>query len=415
MLSAINFRSMADRCMLIFGAGKIGRSFIGQLFGRAGYSIVFVERDEYLVKLLNLRNSYPVIIKGPDGTERMVIGNVRAIHSLDRDAVQEAVVAAEIIAISVGKNALPSVAQNLAPGIMKRVQQREGAAVDVILAENMRSADLFFREKLRELLPPGFPLEEQVGLVETSIGKMVPIMTAGELEKDPLAVFAEPYNTLILNKLGFRGKIPDVEGLSLKENMKAWVDRKAFIHNLGHASAAYCGYLRSPQSTFMYQVLEDPLVSHFTKKVMLESSRLLVAAYPDEFTMETLEEHIDDLLSRFRNRNLRDTLFRVGCDLTRKLGADDRFMGAIRMALHFNEPYGTILDSMAMGFFFKARDEAGRMWPQDVDFHRSLEEDPLRLLQRVCGLDPGSDATLIGMIKQKLMEIKGGTCPCQEP
>jgi mannitol-1-phosphate 5-dehydrogenase len=43
-------------------------------------------------------------------------------------------------------------------------------------------------------------LDEYVGLIETSIGKMVPIMPEKELERDPLMVYAEPYNTLIVDR-----------------------------------------------------------------------------------------------------------------------------------------------------------------------------------------------------------------------
>ncbi|NJK84846.1 MAG: hypothetical protein HC906_01560 [Bacteroidales bacterium] len=85
-----------------------------------------------------------------------------------------------------------------------------------------------------------------MGLVETSIGKMVPIMTSKDIEEDLLQVFAEPYNTLILDKNGFKNPIPDIRGLAPKVNMKAWVDRKSFIHNLGHAVAAYIGKLFCP-------------------------------------------------------------------------------------------------------------------------------------------------------------------------
>ena len=38
-------RFMAERNIVIFGAGKIGRSFIGQLFSKAGYGLVFVDMD----------------------------------------------------------------------------------------------------------------------------------------------------------------------------------------------------------------------------------------------------------------------------------------------------------------------------------------------------------------------------------
>ena len=63
-------------------------------------------------------------------------------------------------------------------------------------------------EELGRYLPHDYPLNELVGLVETSIGKMVPIMSQKDLEEDPLQVFAEPYNTLIVSKKGFKNPIP---------------------------------------------------------------------------------------------------------------------------------------------------------------------------------------------------------------
>ena len=397
---------MAEQNILIFGAGKIGRSFIGQLFGRAGYRVVFVDMDKPLVDELNRRRKYPVVIKGPDKEKRWVINHVRAIHALEVPEVIEAIRMADIMAISVGKNALPAVAGVVAEGLLGREKTRPGVILDIILAENMRSADLFLRDKLRDLLPVSYPLDHLVGLVETSIGKMVPIMTAKDLEADPLQVFAEPYNTLILDRMGFRGEIPDIPGFALKENMKAWVDRKAFIHNLGHATAAYCGHLKYPDATYMYEVLEDPEVLHFTREVMWESAVVLMALYPGEFTPEDLSDHIDDLLSRFRNRNLGDTVFRVGCDLNRKLGSDDRFMGIIRSALEHRQSHDRIIQAMAMGFLFSATDEKGQVFPEDAVFHQEFRKDPDRVLDKVCGLRAPRDQQLISRLKLLIEKAK---------
>lgn len=397
---------MAEKSILIFGAGKIGRSFIGQLFGRAGYHIIFVDMDHSLVRELNIRGTYPVIIKGPDSEERMMIENVRAIHALERNAIIQAISRVSIMAISVGKNALPTIAPIVAETLLIREKDGPGRKLDIILAENMRSADLFFRDRLRENLPPTYPLDDQIGLVETSIGKMVPIMTASELEKDPLQVFAEPYNTLILDKKGFRGDIPFIKELALKENMKAWVDRKAFIHNLGHATAAYYGYLKIPQAIFMYEVLAHKEVYGFTKRVMQEAAQILRAVYPDEFTMESLSAHIEDLLTRFQNRNLRDTLFRVGSDLHRKLGRDDRFMGIIRMAVRTHLPYDMILEAMTMGFLFRAGNEQGTMLPQDIEFHSACNKNPDQMLKDVCGLNDSIYGTVMEQLKQNLNTLR---------
>ena len=391
-----------ERSIVIFGAGKIGRSFIGQLFGKADYRVVFVDMDQSLVKGLNLHGSYSVIIKGPQGEEQVTVKKVSAIHALETDAVIESICNADILAISVGKNALSNVADAIAAGLLEREHRSPGRILDIILAENMRSADSFFRKKLSEKLPNSYPLEKQVGLVETSIGKMVPIMTSGDLEEDPLQVFAEPYNTLILDKKGFKGEIPPIREFALKENMRAWVDRKAFIHNLGHATAAYSGYLKFPEATYMYEVLADTQIYNYSRKVMEESARILRKAYPGEFTQDDLSQHIEDLLQRFQNSNLGDTIFRVGCDLHRKLGKDDRFMGVISLAKELHLPYNLILEALSKGFLFEGKDEFGRMLKDDIEFHKNWAKNPNTVLEQVCGFQ---DKKEIELIRQMIFNL----------
>jgi mannitol-1-phosphate 5-dehydrogenase len=110
------------------------------------------------------------------------------------------------------------------------------------LQKIIRNADIYITNELSKFLPVEFPLDSMLGLVETSSGKMVPVMTQKDLEEDSLLLFAEPYNSLILAKKGFKNPIPEIRNLAPKENIKAWVDRKLFIHNLGHAASAYLGY-----------------------------------------------------------------------------------------------------------------------------------------------------------------------------
>lgn len=385
---------MANKSILIFGAGKIGRIFIGQLFGLSGYEVIFSDVDLEIVHALNQRKSYPVVIKGVQ-EETLIIPNVRAISGLDKAQVVQEVSKASILAVSVGKNALEKVIPVIAEGLKLRFQINPDNPLDIIIAENMRSASEFIHKKLLDNIPKEYPIDKLVGLVETSIGKMVPIMQQSDLEKDPLMVFAESYNSLILDKNGFKGDIPDVKGLSPKENIKAWVDRKAFIHNMGHATAAYFGYYKHPQATFIYEVLEDSEVHAFAKAVMLQGAHVLKAVYPDDFSLEDLEAHVEDLLFRFRNKALRDTIFRIGQDVPRKLGPDDRFVGIIRLAISQGMDYGKFLEAMSYAFFFQATDENGFKSKQDEWFDQTLINGLQYTLEKVCGFDPVKDQLLI--------------------
>jgi len=388
-----------DHKIVIFGAGKIGRSFIGQLFGRSGYKLVFIDADPIVVERLNNKKSYRIIIKG-EQEEEIVISDLVAIQSADVTKAAEAVSSAGVLAISVGKNAIEKVIPVIASGLELRYKRNPASPLDIILAENMRSAAEFVRSELIRDLPQDFPVDTFVGLIETSIGKMVPIMPLAELEKDPLVIFAEPYNTLILDAKGFKNPIPKVKGLAPQRNIKAWVDRKAFIHNLGHATAAYYGNYLYPEAVYMYEVLAHTEVESFTREVMLQSADILRYAYPDDFTFSDLEDHINDLIFRFRNRALLDTVFRVGQDLTRKLGADDRFMGAIKLAMRYQMPYDKIVKAMSFGFVFNGKDENGKNYPPDIKFLRLIRNEFDLALKNLLYFNPVKDSQVIGQLKE---------------
>lgn len=358
--------------MLLFGAGKIGRSFIGQLFACGGYEVVFVDINQQVVDALNERKSYKVIIKST--VESVIkVENVRAIIASDSMAVTNEIATADIVAVSIGQNGLPQAIKLLAEGLLLRQKTHNYSALDIIIAENMANAANYFKTELEKILPHNYPIDDNVGLIETSIGKMVPIMRQKDYEADILQVFAEEYNTLILDKMAFKNSIPNIKGLEPKENMKAWVDRKLFIHNLGHATTAYLGYRHNQKFIYLYEVLDVPQINEAVKLTMQEAANLLVKKYPNEFTTTDLYSHIDDLIRRFQNRALGDTIYRVGCDLKRKLGPNDRLVGAIKLGIQLNMPYNKILEAYIAGCGFKATDEQGNRTKDDIDFSLKYE------------------------------------------
>jgi mannitol-1-phosphate 5-dehydrogenase len=381
-----------NRKIVVFGAGKIGRSFIGQLFSRSGYEVVFVDINKKLIRDLNLKKQYNVVIKDNTGEQALIITNVRGVSFSDSEKVVHELADADIAAFSVGQQGLPATIPVIARALVLRRKLYGDFPLDFIIAENMRNSDKYIVEKLGEYLPPDYPLNDLAGMVETSIGKMVPIMSQKDLENDPLQVFAEPYNTLIVAKKGFRNAIPDVKNLDPKENIKAWVDRKLFIHNLGHVTAAYLGFRKHPEANYVYEVLDDPEIFEITRNTMLQSAGILMALYPGEFTNAQLEAHIDDLLHRFRNKTLGDTIFRVGCDLYRKLSPEDRIVAPIKAAIAFNKPYDLIMKALISAISFRAIDENGNYLPSDEAFFREAESGVNHIIKNVCKLNHSGDS-----------------------
>ena len=388
--------------LLLFGAGKIGRSFIGPLFGNAGYELVFADIDQGIVGLLNDASSYRVIIRDSNHPERekeCIVENVSALHLSDTEGVINQMVEADMIAVSVGKRGLISLPELLARGLNKRYAVRKVDPVDMILAENVRDAARLLRKGLEPYMPD-VPVKEFVGLVETSIGKMVPIMTEEQIRKDPLSLIAEPYNTLILDRQGFLNEVPNVKELAPKMNMKAWVDRKIFIHNMGHATLAYQAYFLDSAIKYTWEALSNSQLRDVTRKTMLQSADILLEKHPDEFTLEQLIEHTDDLLERFSNRALGDTIFRVGCDLSRKLSADDRLMIPIVSGIKTGKEFSLILEAWVKGCYFNARDGQGKIHPEDESFRNRYAEDPVTILRDHCKLDRRDHALIFEGVKK---------------
>jgi mannitol-1-phosphate 5-dehydrogenase len=399
--------------LIQFGAGNIGRSFIGALFSQAGWEVVFVDVDPRIVSLLNEKRYYRVLIKrdGRDDEERL-IGPVRAVDGRDGDLVVRELAGADLAATSVGKGALPRLLPVIGQGLRKRWALKPERPLDIIIAENARHAPELFRTILGTELGPEYPLEKLVGMVETSIGKMVPLMRPEDLAADPLLLFAEEYETLIVDRQGFRGPLPDIPALYPVDAIAAYVDRKLFIHNLGHAAAAYLGYRADPEKKLLCEVLELPGVAEGTRDAMEEAADALVLEYPAAYSRPDLSGHIADLLLRFRNRALGDTVYRVGRDLQRKLGRDDRLLGAMLLCARHQRPFGAIAAVFRSALEFAALDENGTLFPEDARFRSVFSPDakgvfPLRkVLESICGLDSALEPD------RKIFEVLGEEGHC---
>ncbi len=386
------------------GAGKIGRSFIAQVFNKAGYRIVFADIDPCLINAINDEGEYKVVYKSNDLTETYTVTDISAIEFNETAAVIEAIINADSISVSVGKNSLLKLAGLLGEGISRRYAIRKDSPVDIILAENIRDAsDLLYDEISRFV--KDVPIERYVGFVETSIGKMVPLMTQEQLQEDPLAIYTEPYNQLILDKNAFRGPIPQIPDLFPKENMKAWVDRRMFIHNLGHATLAYQSHFHYPEISLTWEALEIEKLKDVTRRTMQQSAQILMRLYPGEFSPVGLGKHIADLLNRFANRALGDTIYRVGRDLPRKLGPDDRFIVPMLNAVKLGCDFNLILEAWTRGCYFNAVNEDGRMFQEDRKFKEKFTEDPVKILTSHCKLKPGKDREIFARLQVLLEEV----------
>ena len=315
---------------VMYGAGNIGRGFIGMLFSQSGYEVTFVDVAEIVVNTLNRDHVYPVRIVSSEGYEDIEVQNVSAVNGNDMEAVADEIACCDIMATAVGVNVLKFIIPNLTAGIRKRMQ-KDGGPLNIIICENLMDANKVLESMLKEQMTEeeiGW-FDENVGLVEASIGRMVPVQTEQMKDGNPLRVCVEKYGFLPVDRAGFRGEIPQIQNMIPFEPFDFYIRRKLFVHNMGHAVCAYLGLYT--HRDYIFEAIEDPCIQNIVQNAMLESVLALSRAYG--VSIEPLIRHFQDLLARFKNRALKDTCSRVGGDPKRKLSRTDRLIGASLLCL----------------------------------------------------------------------------------
>ncbi len=308
---------------VIFGAGNIGRGFIGALFSQAGLNVTFIDVAKHVIERMNADHQYPLHIVGGKEEKIIDIKNVCAVDGNDREAAVKALLEADICATCVGAKAIKFILPNFVAGVKARFAEGK-APLNLLICENLMDADEYIRELLSEQLT-----EEEmatVGLVETSVGRMVPVPKPTGENDNPLKIAVEEYGVLPVDRAAFKGEVPEIKNMVPFSPFHYYIERKLFIHNMGHAICAYLGNMLGHE--YICDSIVDPTVRLLVHNAMLESCDTLASKYGTP--IRPLLDHASDLIRRFHNRELGDTCARVGGDIPRKLANSDRLTGAAK-------------------------------------------------------------------------------------
>ena len=362
---------------VMYGGGNIGRGFIGALMSGAGYEVTFIDVAEPVVRELQEKRCYPLRFVSNEGHEDLLVRNVTAVNGNDTEAASDVIARCELMATAVGARILKFIVPNIVAGLRKR-WAAGGAPLNIIICENLNDANKVVERMIKEQLSPAEQerFDAEVGLVEASIGRMVPVQTDEMKDGEPLRVCVEKYGFLPVDKAAFKGTVPEIPGMVPFEPFDFFVKRKLFIHNMGHATTAYLGGLKGVE--YIFEAIDDPEIRTVAQNAMLESALALSRRY--HVDLAGIQLHITDLLGRFTNAALKDTCARVGGDPARKLSPADRLIGSATLALEEGITPAYIAVGAAAGVK-RYLDEAGR--PQ-------LREEAVEVLSTVSALEPDS-------------------------
>jgi mannitol-1-phosphate 5-dehydrogenase len=370
-----------------FGAGNIGRGFMGQLFWEAGYKTYFIEYDKELVAMLNKAGRYPLRLLDAYSKKEinLTIDNIEAVSTEETERAAEIFAGADIAGTAVGERALEAIAPIVAAGIRKRMSGPRGP-LDIYMCENMYPAGDTLKNYVFEFLSGEERewAEQNIGFVSTSVARMVPAPDKRFENEGPLFVVADSYHKLPYDLPARRAPEPPIEGLKGVSNFKAEVERKLYTHNLGHAAMGYIGYLKG--YTYVHEPFEDDFLRPIFDGALEETAGALVKMYPKDIDPEEHREIREDVNVRFGNPMLMDSLTRVARDPLRKLGKSDRLVGSAKLCLDYGIFPEYIAYICGAAFCYDYPEDPKAVELQEIIRAKGIEA----AVNEVSGVDPAS-------------------------
>jgi mannitol-1-phosphate 5-dehydrogenase len=355
-----------------FGAGNIGRGFVGLVLHNAGYEVVFADVNAELIDALAATPSYLVREVGA-GASTSTVDNYRALNSATnlKEVIAE-IATANVVTTAVGPNILRFVAPAIAAGIAERDAGLPPLAV--MACENaINATDILKAEVLLKLDDPADA--QRAAFANTAVDRIVP----GQPDGNGLDVTVEAFFEWAIESGPFGDTVPVIPEAHFVDDLAPYIERKLFTVNTGHATAGYHGFVAGASS--LAEALAIPSVAAEVRAVLEETKALLVAKH--EFPPEVQQQYIETNLVRFANPELSDTVERVGRQPLRKLSRHERFVGPAAELAERGLGSAALVRTMAAALRFSVPDD-----PQSVEMDALLTASNARdFVLQVTGLE----------------------------
>lgn len=368
-----------------FGAGNIGRGFIGMLLAQAGYKVIFADVNPVIIDRLAQDKKYTVHIMDVEKMD-YEITNVDGIYSTGTEIIDE-ITKAEIITTAVGLTIIPRIAPTFAAGIKARMTSGSKEYLNIIACENALRASSQLKNHLYALLTEEEQAycDEYVGFPDCSVDRIVP----PGVNEIPTDVVVESYYEWNVEKASFKGEIPTIAGMNLADNLDAYIERKLFTLNTGHCITAYLGVLNGLAT--IKDAIDKPEIYDLVHAAMEQSGAGLVKKYG--LDAQAHAAYIEKIIKRFKNPYLNDDVTRVGREPLRKLSATDRLTKPTMTALSFGLPVDKLVVGIGAALHYNNPED-----PQSVELQAKIAElGVVEAYKQVSGVE---DEAFLAQVKE---------------
>lgn len=323
--------------IVVVGAGKTGRGFIGRLLKECDKEVVFIDKNAELVREINEKKECKISFFG-GVREPYMLTDLKAYTWEDAEIED-----AELIIVSVGGQNLKDVGVSLAKLL------DDDKHYYIMTAENASH--------------PSKTLREGLGKENVSVSEATVFCTT--IEDGGLDINSENYPYMQYDAELLDGFVPSAQTLKPVGNFSDFLTRKLFTYNAASCVIAYLGWVKG------YEVYSDAANDEEILAKLDANYVTTNVVLCKEFGYEEADQKEFALLSRnkFTDRTIVDTVARNARDPQRKLGANERIIGPIKLHHKYGLDASVLEETAAAALLYDG------------------ENSPEDLLKNVCGLD----------------------------
>ena len=311
--------------VVIIGAGKTGRGFLARLLQEEQKEVIFIDKNAELVSKLNADKAFKISFFG-NVREPYIVNNFKA-YTWEEACLDDA----ELILVSVGGQNLKDVGASLSNLLA------EGKHYYIITAENASH--------------PSKTLREAIGKDNISVSEATVFCTT--IEEASLNINSENYPYLQCDADLLEGYVPQAKTIKPISEFSNFLTRKLFTYNAASCVIAYLGW-KMGYSNYA-DAANDEKVLEMLDANYAVTNKVLCA----EFGYDKADQEEFAALSKakFCDRTIVDTIARNARDPQRKLGANERIIGPIKLLHKYGEDASVLEQTAAYAIMYCMQEE----------------------------------------------------------
>ena len=353
--------------IIVIGAGKTGRGFITRLLQEAKKEIVLVDKDAELVKSLNEQKEFEVRFFG--GVREAYKVNNFVAYTWEAEGLKDIFADGELIFVSVGGQNLKDVGEQLAKVLAEEKHYY------IITAENASR--------------PSETLKNAIGKENISVSESTVFCTT--IEDEGIHINSENYPYLQCNAELLDGYVPDANTIKVISNFSDFLTRKLYTYNAASCVIAYLGWKKG-YSNYADAANDEEILKSLDQNYEV-TNRVLCKEFG--YDPEDQREFAQLSKNKFCDRTIVDTVARNARDPQRKLAAEERIMGPIKLMYKYGEDASVLERTAAAAIEY---DNDGEDAWKKIKAEKTVEE----ILTDICGLEEDSNIyhNILGLLER---------------